>query len=280
MPIPVHAVFVMIASPGDIPDARSSVYNALAQWNEHNAERWQTVLVPLRWETSAVPQLGRSPQAIINTQLLRRADVVIAMFGSRLGAPTEDALSGTLEEIERAQSGGKPVHLYFSTAPHPNDIDPSQLQALRDFRAEVEELGLYGTFSSADEIAAQVVRAIEYDLGEMALAEPRVTRGPSGVDFLAQPGQASVPKTDSKGRIKNETKRWVELTNRGDADAHDVTVTIVGEGNFIHGPDSTVIHAGQSRRYTLLRTFGGGDPVIEVTWAENGDARSEVFHVG
>lgn len=270
----------MIASPGDVPDARRAVYDAIAQWNEHNTERWQTVLVPLRWETSAVPQLGRSPQAIINTQLLRRADIVVAMFGSRLGAPTEDALSGTVEEIEKAQAAGKPVHLYFSTAPHANDVDANQLQALRDFRAEIEKLGLYGMFNSADEIAAQVLRAIEYDLGEMNLAQPRVLADPSGVDFLAQPGQEIVAKSDSQGRIKNNTERWIELTNRGATDAHDVTVTMVGDGNFVHGPDTTVIHAGQSRRYALLRTFGGGDPIIKVTWSEDGEVRSKEFHVG
>ena len=136
---PVTAVFVMIASPSDVREAREAVYTALARWNETNTSTRNVALVPLRWETGAVPMLGGGGQEIINKQLLRRADLVIALFGSRLGAPTVDAVSGTVSEIEQAERDGKAVHLYFSTSPYPNDIDPAQLQALREFRGEIEQ---------------------------------------------------------------------------------------------------------------------------------------------
>lgn len=133
----VTAYYVMIASPSDIPDARRAVYDALIEWNEANAHTRHAAFVPLKWETGAVPTLGKHPQAIINDQLLSRADIVIGLFGSRLGKPTEDELSGTVEEVRKADAAGTPVHLYFSEAPHPNDVDPDQLKALHQFRDEL-----------------------------------------------------------------------------------------------------------------------------------------------
>src|SRR5690349_19153802 len=106
---PVTAVFVMIASPSDVRDAREAAYTTLARWNETNASTRNVALVPLRWETGAVPMLGGDGQEIINKQLLSRADVVIALFGSRIGAPTADSISGTVAEIERAEGDGKAV---------------------------------------------------------------------------------------------------------------------------------------------------------------------------
>ena len=96
MPDRVTAFYVMIASPSEIPDARRAVYDALVEWNEANSHTRNVAFVPLKWETGAVPTLGKHPQAIINGQLLDRADIVIALLGSRLGMPTLGALSGTV----------------------------------------------------------------------------------------------------------------------------------------------------------------------------------------
>src|SRR3954470_563430 len=94
----VTAVFVMIASPSDVGPAREAVYTTMARWNETNTSTRNVALVPLRWETGAVPMLGGGGQQIINKQLLERADVVIALFGSRVGAPTAGTISGTVSE--------------------------------------------------------------------------------------------------------------------------------------------------------------------------------------
>lgn len=224
---------------------------------------------------------GDSPQAIINKQLVNRADIVIALFGSKLGTVTPAAVSGTAEEIDRAENEGKPIHLYFSTAPHANDVDPDQLRALRDFRSELEQRGLYGTFGSAEELTAHVWQAIEHDLALLDLTGAP-SDGPAktgGVDFFAQPGMERLPETDSKGRLKHKISRWVELTNRGEADAEDVVVT-ANDGVFLGGADSTVIHAGQTRRYSMMLQMGADDPVITVAWSEGGETRSREFHVG
>jgi hypothetical protein len=62
----------------------------------------------------SVPLLGGHPQRLINAQGVDDSDILFALFalfGSRLGSPTPDAVSGTVEEIERAVEQGKPIHL-------------------------------------------------------------------------------------------------------------------------------------------------------------------------
>jgi len=280
---PATAVYVMIASPSDVQEARDAAVRALESWNEANCANRGIALVPLRWETGSVPMLGEHPQAILNKQLVERTDIMIALFGSRIGSSTPHAISGTVEEVENSLAAGKPVHLYFSTAPHPNDVDPDQLQALRDFRDALKERGLYSTFSNPEQVTALVWQAIEHDLAALGVAGGAVALPvgpPLGVDFLAQPGRESVPKTDSKGKIRHTTKRWVDLTNRGEVDAENVKVEAATDF-FIHGPDETTIHPGQSRRYPMeFMLASAQDPIIKVSWTEGDEQREKQFHVG
>lgn len=53
------------------------------------------------------------PQLIINNSIIKNADMVIALFGSRLGTPTARATSGTIEEIEEMIKAGKQVFVCF-----------------------------------------------------------------------------------------------------------------------------------------------------------------------
>ncbi|MFO7659441.1 MAG: hypothetical protein R6V77_00850 [Candidatus Cloacimonadaceae bacterium] len=53
----------------------------------------------------------------MNQQLVKSCDLVIGAFWTKLGTPTGKAESGTAEEIEQFRAEGKPVLLYFSSAP-------------------------------------------------------------------------------------------------------------------------------------------------------------------
>lgn len=276
---------VMIASPSDVGEERDAVEAALHGWNASNSKNKKVILQPWRWESSSVPVLGGHPQKLINGQGVDDSDIVIALFGGRLGAPTPDAISGTVEEIDRAEEMGKPVHVYFSEAPLPNDVDVEQLQGVRDFKQKLEERGLYGTFSTSSELNYEVWKAIEHDLATLDLVVPDTpTAKPVGVSFLAQPRQEREPKVDSKGKVRYSTKHWVDVTNKGDADAQGVTFEIVGEGSgtFIHGPESPIsIVAGQFRSLPIFKTLASsGNAVLRVSWEEDGEAKHKEFDIG
>lgn len=276
---------VMIASPSDVPDARDAVEAAINDWNNANARNKQIVLLPWRWETSSVPVLGGHPQSLINSQGVDDSDIVFALFGSRLGSPTPDAVSGTVEEIERAVSSGKPVHLYFSTASLPNDVDTRQLGGLREFRKEISQRGLLGEFATTAQLGHEVWKAIEFDIAQLDLGVPLLSPVKRGVRFAVQPQQErEIRSYDSKGKPRYSNRHWIEITNSGDDDAGDVVFESVGENSsmlLVSDSTPTVIHAGQTRRLNVMHHMGGGGPdIIRIRWSENGEIQERDFHVG
>lgn len=95
------------------------------------------MLLPCAWETHASPAMGDRAQAIINKQLLKQCDLLVAVFWTRLGSPTGQATSGTVEEINEHLGAGKPAMIYFSEAPvRPDSVEHAQYKALRDFRED------------------------------------------------------------------------------------------------------------------------------------------------
>ncbi|WP_336627507.1 MULTISPECIES: DUF4062 domain-containing protein [unclassified Microbacterium] len=286
MPYVATVLRVMIASPSDVPEARDAVEKAVHGWNDANARTKGVILQPWRWETSAVPVMGAHPQKLINAQGVDDSDIVFALFGGRLGSPTPDAISGTVEEVDRAVELGRPVHMYFSTAPLPHDVDTSQLDAVRAFKKGMQDRGLLGEFSNVEQLNHEVWKAIEHDIAAMSLQS--VTAPPSepvGVDFFVQPRQErEMSGLNSKGAPRYSTKHWAEVTNTGDRDAESVTFESPAEngGMFVAGADEpTIIHRGQMRRVPLMFTWGGSsDPILRIHWIEDGESRHRDFHVG
>jgi hypothetical protein len=272
---------VMIASPSDVQDARDAVEKAIHSWNHANAQNKGVILQPWRWETSAVPKLGDHPQRLINAQGVDESDVVFAMFAGRLGSATPDAISGTAEEIDRALELGKPVHLYFSTADLPSDIDTEQLAAVRAFRTDMEKKGLLGEYKNVTQLEYEVWKAIEHDLAELSFegASPQLHKG---VNFQVQPQQEREMNIDNKGKTKYTTRHWVEVTNTGGIDAHGVTFESAGNPTSMHvvAPDGpTVVHAGQTRRVNTFYTMGGGESILRIKWQQGDEELTKEFYV-
>jgi hypothetical protein len=278
---------VMIASPGDITEARDAVEKAIHGWNDANAGTKQVILQPWRWEHSAVPVLGGHPQSLINSQGVDNSDIVFAMFGGRLGTPTAEGISGTAEEIDRAQAQGTPVHLYFSTGPLPADVDTAQLDALREFKAEMQRKGLLGEFSNTSQLEYEVWKTIEHDIQKMVLPPDPIGSAAAGhgVKWRVQPQQErEVSGFDSKGHPRYSTRHWLDVSNIGTVDAESVVFESVGDRSGMHIPDGsapTVVHADTTRQVHTFHSMGGSDPqIVRITWTEDGEVQTADFHVG
>lgn len=276
---------VMIASPSDIPADRDAVEHAIYSWNDANAHQRGVILQPWRWESSAVPLMGDQPQRLINAQGVNKSDIVISMFAGRLGSATPDAISGTAEEIDRALEAGKPVHLYFSTAPLPPDVNTEQLDALRAFRTNMQSKGLLGEYSNTGQLEHEVWKAIEHDIASVGVAvRPSAAQPTTPVRFQVQPQrEREMTGVDSKGKPKYTTRRWLEVTNTGTEDALDVTFESIGDRSPMHlgGPEApTVVYAGQTRTLNVLYVMGGGEGVLRITWRGQHGSESKDFHVG
>ncbi|MCZ9293111.1 MULTISPECIES: DUF4062 domain-containing protein [Actinomycetes] len=274
---------VLVASPSDVPEARDAVESAIHSWNSRNAATRSIVLLPWRWESASVPLLGDHPQSIINEQGVDGADIVVALFGSRLGSPTREAVSGTVEEIERAVNSGKPVHLYFSTAPLPHDVDTSQLDGLRQFRQEISERGLLGEFDDARQLENQIWAAIEHDLARMDNPTAASKDTPVGVRFrVASNSERLQTGIDKSGKAKYETKRWYEVTNTGDLAAESVTFEGQAASGFMRllvDNQPITLEPEVSWKVPVLYSMGTAGTKLTVHWVENGENQSKTFDV-
>lgn len=157
----------MIASPGDVAEERAIVTEQLYRWNHANASARQIVLLPVKWETHSTPQLGAPPQTIINNQLLHDVDIMIGIFGTRIGTPTEEYISGSVEEIKKHVAAGKTAKVYFSDVPVSlSAVDPEQYASVRKFREECQSSGLYATYKSIEQFRTDFGHHLDLEMNQ------------------------------------------------------------------------------------------------------------------
>jgi hypothetical protein len=85
-----------------VSDAREAIEDEIRHWNAQTGPHLDAIIEPVMWESHSRPELGDRAQAIINKQLrIASCDFGIALFWSRLGTPTGEHGSGSLEEIDR-----------------------------------------------------------------------------------------------------------------------------------------------------------------------------------
>lgn len=153
---------VFIASPSDVAQERSIIRNILNRWNHINSEKYKIVLLPIGWETHSSPEVGGSPQKILNKQILKDSDLLIGVFWTRFGTPTEDYESGTEEEIEEHIKNGKPAMLYFSSKPVvPDSIDEDQYKKVKVFKKKYQGNSVYHEYSSIEKFQEKLLDHIQ-----------------------------------------------------------------------------------------------------------------------
>lgn len=159
---------VFIASPSDVNWARMQVRQTVHAWNEIHAKHSKAVLLPIGWESSSAPNMGKPAQELINEKLLSEADLLVGVFWTKLGTPTAEYDSGTVEEIERHIQAGKPTLLYFSGEPVAlESIDREDYDRLVDFKKTCRVRGQYHTFATAVQFADDFSRHLAMHMNDL-----------------------------------------------------------------------------------------------------------------
>lgn len=151
MPIQATIHSVLIASPSDVMKERDIAETALHKWNDKHSLASGHAFIPIRWEKNAVPEFS-PPQDAINKQLVDPSDILIAIFGTRLGSPTRNAESGTAEEIDRFKESGRPIFCYFHRGDIPRNSDREELSRLERYQKSIEKIAFVGAFQNAHEL--------------------------------------------------------------------------------------------------------------------------------
>lgn len=161
---------VMIASPGDVASERSIVRDVVYEWNAVHSKSRNIVLLPIGWESHSSPEMGATPQDIINTQVLDKCDLLVGVFWTRIGTQTTEYASGTVEEIEKHIQSGKPAMLYFSSQPVVMDsVDIEQIQELKKFKESCQHRGLYESYDSHADFKEKLYRHLQLKLNDHPL---------------------------------------------------------------------------------------------------------------
>jgi len=178
----------MIGCPSDIEEEKKCFHKVIRDWNSANSQDRNIILLAKDWKVDAVPELksNTEPQAIVNDQLLKDADILVAVFWRRLGQKTKSAPSGTAEEIMRHVDAGKPTLVYFLDEPQATTgIDQEQFQQLKQFKENyVRTRGIHGTFKTP----AEFRNTLSHDLA--STVNKYVREHPE--EFLIEPRQSIV----------------------------------------------------------------------------------------
>lgn len=143
---------VMIVSPSDISEEREIAKDVFYRWNELNSRFHKIVFSVLGYDINAHADSGTHPQESLNHQLLKQADLIIAIFWTKLGTPTTEYSSGSVEEITKHIQEGKKVHIYFSNKIiDPRKVDAEQYKNLQNYKNEIRGKAFYKEFSTEEE---------------------------------------------------------------------------------------------------------------------------------
>lgn len=168
---------VMIASPGDVASERAIIRDVIYEWNAVHSSARKIVLLPIGWETHSSPEMGEPAQAIINKQILSKCDMLVGVFWTRIGTPTEHHISGTVEEIEEHIATGSPTMLYFSSQPVAMDtVDLDQVKRLKQFKESCQSRGLYQGYDSHSDFKEKFYRHLQLKVNEHEIFKESVNQ--------------------------------------------------------------------------------------------------------
>ena len=230
----------MIASPSDVESERLIIREVIYDWNVVHSVKERIVLLPVDWESHSSPEMGERPQAIVNKQTVDKCDLLVAVFGTRIGTETGEYPSGTVEEIEKHMALGKPVMLYFSTQlGHEDDFDKEQYAKLKEFQKDYRNRGLYEIYDDHSELGRKFYHQLEMKVNEHPIFQLQ-SEGTSPVLEMAE-SESDGPQLSDRAEIllkeaSQDPKGYIWYPV-----AHGDTVIEINRKNIIPNQDHRVV---------------------------------------
>jgi len=166
---------IMIGAPSDIIEEIQMACETINRWNTLNSEQYKIVLLPLHWSINSYPSAGNRPQHFLNQQLVEKSDLLICIFGTRIGTPTGKDISGTVEEFKEHVKVGKNVMMFFkNTAENVSSLDPQQLQQLNEFKQSIKESVLWWDYQKAENFKDLLFSKLQLYINDNWLSEKQL----------------------------------------------------------------------------------------------------------
>lgn len=156
MPRQTTTYDILFSCPGDVVSHINMVRKAIDSFNETTGMEHQVTFMLRHWSISSYTESGKSGQASINDQFIKKCDAAIAVFGDKFGTPTEEWRSGTEEEIEIFLNEKKQVFMYFYEGGKSKDADPDELKKVREFKKKYSPRGVHASYQNEDQLTSIV----------------------------------------------------------------------------------------------------------------------------
>ncbi len=159
---------LLISCPSDVAKYVPMIELAANYFNNQFGRSNDVVIRTIHWSKNAYPAMGAPPQALLNRQIVDRSDMVVGLFWTKFGTPTEEYGSGAEEEIERMIAQGKPVFLYFLDVPvSPSEIDYGQYAKVREFKKRHKADGIYFEIKDPEHLAVKLCDHLALHFGSV-----------------------------------------------------------------------------------------------------------------
>ncbi len=176
---------IFISSPGDVREERDTLEDLVKNDLQLTLGRQHNLyLEPMRWETLITPGMGDIQKKVFEE--MGPYDIFVGIFWKRFGTPTTEHESGSEAEFRDAyarweEDNRRPILMYFCERPFlPDDEDLVQYGKVITFRKELENKGLYSTFSETSEFEKMLSRHLYRII--VSLLPPVATSPASRVD--------------------------------------------------------------------------------------------------
>lgn len=161
---------LLISHPSDIREEVASIKDLINKYNATQGIIDKINILPLEWGYDVYPEFdkeGKGVQEKINNQIVYDSDGVVAIFWHRIGTPTKEHSSGTIEEISHMIKKDKDVLVYFCERRiAPNKIDSEQLNKLEKFKKTYQNQGIYQTYTSLKEFKEKFNHQLGFFINE------------------------------------------------------------------------------------------------------------------
>jgi len=142
---------VFISSPDDVVEERNIVREQIYAWNSTFSIENEIVLLPVGWDKELRMGYGLAPQEKVNKELLPHCELLIAIFGEKVGSRTKNYSSGTIEEIALHTEHGKEALIFFKEL-DTNGIDNNEeYEKLQTYKDSIKDKCIYNEFSSIED---------------------------------------------------------------------------------------------------------------------------------
>lgn len=157
---------IMIGCPSDIKEEVEIACDHIHKWSDMNAETFSVVLLPLHWKLNSYPAHGSHLQKILDKQLVNKSDLLVCVFNTKIGTPTDTSVSGTIEEIEEHVKVGKQVMIFFRREADITNISATELQKLNDFKERIKGEALWCEYSNAIDFETVLAEKLQLFINE------------------------------------------------------------------------------------------------------------------